>query len=134
MAKLLKSRRRIRRVLAYARSHLNNSLSVEELANVGQSPAKAIEAMMTEAARSILDQGEHSLDVIPSRQLLRQVPHAARASLNRGPCPERLQTESRAHPGRARSDHVIRATFSSQFAFGVKTHDLWKLPLLSAKV
>lgn len=72
---------RIRRVLAYARTHLSNaSLSVEELAGVanlsprqfsrlfrqetGQSPAKAVETLRIEAARSMLDQGGQTLEAV----------------------------------------------------------------------
>jgi transcriptional regulator GlxA family with amidase domain len=71
---------RIQKALGYAKAHLRNALSVEELADVaglsprqfsrafsaetGQSPAKAIELLRVEAARLLLEQGRHSMDVI----------------------------------------------------------------------
>jgi transcriptional regulator GlxA family with amidase domain len=71
---------RIEKVLDYARSHLRNTLSVEELAEVaslsprqftraftdetGESPAKAVERLRVEAARLLVEQGRLSLDVI----------------------------------------------------------------------
>jgi len=71
---------RIQRALDHARSHLRNALSVEELAEAanlsprqfsrifraetGESPAKAIEHLRIEAARLMLEQGRHPIDVI----------------------------------------------------------------------
>jgi len=71
---------RIQSALDYAKSHLRNILSVEELASAahlsprqfsrafraetGQSPAKAIEHLRVEAARLMMEEGRHSLDVI----------------------------------------------------------------------
>lgn len=71
---------RIQQVLNYARQHLNRALSVEELAGrvhlsprqftrvftaeTGQSPAKAVESLRLEAARLMVEQSRHSLDVI----------------------------------------------------------------------
>ncbi|QXI45639.1 MULTISPECIES: GlxA family transcriptional regulator [Pseudomonas] len=71
---------RIQAALDYARRHLNRSLSVEELAGVvhlsprqftrvftaetGQSPAKAVESLRLEAARLLIEQSRHSLDVV----------------------------------------------------------------------
>ena len=71
---------RIQRALDHARTHLGNALSVEELAEAarlsprqfsrafsaetGQSPAKAVEGLRVEAARLMLEQGRHPLDVI----------------------------------------------------------------------
>lgn len=71
---------RIQSALDYAKSHLRNELSVEELANAarlsprqfsrafraetGQSPAKAIENLRVEAARVMMEQGRLSMDVI----------------------------------------------------------------------
>lgn len=71
---------RIQSAVDYAKSHLRNELSVEELANAarlsprqfsrafraetGQSPAKAIENLRVEAARIMMEQGRHSMDVI----------------------------------------------------------------------
>jgi transcriptional regulator GlxA family with amidase domain len=71
---------RIQSTLAYARGHLHTRLSIEELADVahlsprqfsrafrtetGQSPAKAIENLRVEAARLMLEEGQHSIDVV----------------------------------------------------------------------
>lgn len=71
---------RIQNALNYARQNLSRSLTVEELAETvhlsprqfgrvftletGQSPAKAIEGLRLEAARLMIEQGRHPLDVI----------------------------------------------------------------------
>lgn len=71
---------RIRSALLFARENLSKPLSVGDLAEVahlssrqfsrafhsetGQSPAKAIENMRVEAARVMLEQSRHSIDVI----------------------------------------------------------------------
>ncbi|MGE8659036.1 MAG: GlxA family transcriptional regulator [Achromobacter sp.] len=71
---------RIKRALTYAKEHLRNALSVEELAEAarlsprqfsrlfraetGQSPAKAVESLRLEAARAMLEDGSHPLDVV----------------------------------------------------------------------
>lgn len=71
---------RIQNALNYAKAHLRNELSVEELAEIarlsprqfsrafraetGQSPAKAIEQLRVEAARELIGDGRHSMDEI----------------------------------------------------------------------
>ncbi|MGU7768940.1 GlxA family transcriptional regulator [Burkholderia sp. MR1-5-21] len=71
---------RIQNALNYARRNLNRALTVEELAEsvhlsprqfsrvftleTGQSPAKAIEKLRLEAARVMIEQSRHPLDVI----------------------------------------------------------------------
>eukprot|EP01132_Coremiostelium_polycephalum_P009486 gene9486-11634_t len=71
---------RIQRSIDYAKAHLRNVLSVEELADAaslsarqfsrafraetGQSPAKAVENLRVEAARLMMEEGRHSMDVI----------------------------------------------------------------------
>lgn len=71
---------RIQNALAYARRNLRNPLSVEELAEVahlsprqfsrafraetGQSPAKAVEHLRLEAARLMMEQSRHPIDVV----------------------------------------------------------------------
>lgn len=71
---------RIQNALEYARKHLSRPLSVEELAEAvhlsprqftrvftaetGQSPAKAVESLRLEAARLMIEQSRHSLDVV----------------------------------------------------------------------
>jgi len=71
---------RVRRALIYAKENLKQELSVEELANAaslsprqfsrvfhqetGQSPAKAVEHLRLEAARVMMEEGRHSMDVV----------------------------------------------------------------------
>ncbi|WP_416067573.1 GlxA family transcriptional regulator [Rhizobium sp. ZK1] len=71
---------RVQRALTYARENLRNNLSVEELAEAaslsprqfsrifreetGQSPAKAVEMMRLEAARVMLEEGRHPMDIV----------------------------------------------------------------------
>ncbi|KQT57163.1 AraC family transcriptional regulator [Methylobacterium sp. Leaf456] len=71
---------RVQTVLAHARANLRSELSVEELAEAahlsprqfsrifreetGQSPAKAVENLRLEAARTMLEDGRHSLDTV----------------------------------------------------------------------
>jgi transcriptional regulator GlxA family with amidase domain len=71
---------RIQDALNYARSHLKNPLSLEELAEAarlssrqfsrafrdetGQTPAKAVERLRVEAARQMLEQGRHTVETI----------------------------------------------------------------------
>ena len=71
---------RVQRALDHARRNLRSALSVKELAQAahlsprqfsrafraetGQSPAKAIENLRVEAARVMMEQGRHSMDVI----------------------------------------------------------------------
>lgn len=71
---------RVRRALVHAKEHLRNPLTVEELAEAaslsprqfsrifraetGQSPAKAVERLRLEAAKAMLEEGRHSMDVV----------------------------------------------------------------------
>ncbi|WP_296713253.1 GlxA family transcriptional regulator [Rhodoblastus sp.] len=71
---------RVRRALAYAKEHLRDPLSVEDLAEAaslsprqfsrvfreetGQSPAKAVERLRLEAAKAMLEEGRHPMDVV----------------------------------------------------------------------
>lgn len=71
---------RVRRALVYAKEHLRNPLTVEELAEAaslsprqfsrlfreetGQSPAKAVERLRLEAAKVMLEDGRHPLDIV----------------------------------------------------------------------
>jgi transcriptional regulator GlxA family with amidase domain len=71
---------RIQSVLAYARNNLRTPLSVEQLADAanlsprqfsrafraetGRSPAKAVESLRVEVARSMMEQGSLSIDVV----------------------------------------------------------------------
>jgi transcriptional regulator GlxA family with amidase domain len=74
---------RIQKAIDYASANLRGTLSVEELAKAaslsprqfsrafsaetGQSPAKAVERLRVEAARLMLEQGRHPLDVIATQ-------------------------------------------------------------------
>jgi transcriptional regulator GlxA family with amidase domain len=71
---------RIQNALSYAKSHLHEPLTVEQLADIAhlsprqfsrafrdetrQSPAKAIEALRVEAARAMLEAGRHSMEAV----------------------------------------------------------------------
>ncbi|OHV80865.1 GlxA family transcriptional regulator [Ensifer sp. LCM 4579] len=71
---------RIQKSIDYVKANLRGVLSVEELADAaglsprqfsrafraetGQSPAKAVESLRVEAARLLMEQGRHSMDVI----------------------------------------------------------------------
>ena len=71
---------RIQSALAYAKRNLDKPLTVRQLANsanlsprqfsrafrgeTGQSPAKAVENLRVEAARLMMEQGRHSVDVV----------------------------------------------------------------------
>lgn len=93
---------RIQAALDYARRHLNRSLSVEELAGVvhlsprqftrvftaetGQSPAKAVESLRLEAARLLIEQSRHSLDVVARRLASGTVGTCARYSSAASAC------------------------------------------------
>ncbi|BDG74355.1 GlxA family transcriptional regulator [Roseomonas fluvialis] len=71
---------RVMRALTYARENLRNPLTVEELADAaslsprqfsrvfrdetGRSPAKAVELLRLEAARAMMEDGRHPLDIV----------------------------------------------------------------------
>jgi transcriptional regulator GlxA family with amidase domain len=71
---------RVRRALIYAKENLANPLSVDDLAaaaslsprqfsrlfrdETGRSPAKAVEQLRIEVARTLIEDGSHSLDII----------------------------------------------------------------------
>jgi transcriptional regulator GlxA family with amidase domain len=71
---------RIRKALIYAKEHLRNPLNVEELAGAanlsprqfsriflketGHSPAKAVERLRLEAARAMLEDGHHPIEIV----------------------------------------------------------------------
>ena len=71
---------RIQSALVYAKNNLHTPLSVEQLADAanlsprqfcrafraetGRSPAKAVETLRVEAARALMEQGRHSMDVV----------------------------------------------------------------------
>jgi transcriptional regulator GlxA family with amidase domain len=103
---------RIQNALNYANRHLNHALSVEELAEVahlsprqftrvfcaetGQSPAKAIEKLRLEAARTLLEQSSFSLDVIAKETGFRDRRHLREAFIRGfGAPPQAMRRESR---------------------------------------
>ncbi|MCW8281522.1 MULTISPECIES: GlxA family transcriptional regulator [Agrobacterium] len=71
---------RVRRALVYAKENLRNPLTVEELAEAaslsprqfsrlfrdetGQSPAKAVERLRLEAAKAMLEDGRHPIEIV----------------------------------------------------------------------
>ncbi|WP_395404101.1 GlxA family transcriptional regulator [Pseudoduganella sp. UC29_106] len=71
---------RIQQALTYAKENLRKALSVDELADAahlsrrqfsrsfrletGQSPARAIEVLRVEAARAMIESGNHSIDIV----------------------------------------------------------------------
>ncbi|MBA8821752.1 AraC family transcriptional regulator [Ochrobactrum sp. P6BS-III] len=71
---------RVRRALVYAKEHLRNPLTVEELADAatlsprqfsrlfrdetGLSPAKAVERLRLEAAKAMLEDSRHPIDIV----------------------------------------------------------------------
>lgn len=71
---------RIQQALTYAKRNLRKPLSVDELADAanlsrrqfsrsfrletGQSPAKAVETLRVEAARAMIEEGRHAIDVV----------------------------------------------------------------------
>jgi transcriptional regulator GlxA family with amidase domain len=71
---------RIQTALSYAKRNLRKELSVDELADAaslsrrqfsrafrvetGQSPARAVETLRVEAARSMIEEGNHPIDVV----------------------------------------------------------------------
>ena len=79
---------RIQSALAYAKSNLRCAISVEQLAEAahlsprqfsrafraetGQSPAKAVEHLRVEAARLMMEQSRHPIDVVATRNRLRR--------------------------------------------------------------
>lgn len=97
MLKLAPRSDRIQRVLAHVRGHLAQPLGVEELAEVanlsprqfsrvfaaetGQSPAKAIEGLRLEAARLMIEQSRHPLDVVARENGFRDRRHLREAFL-----------------------------------------------------
>jgi transcriptional regulator GlxA family with amidase domain len=86
---------RIQNALNYARLNLNGSLTVEELAKIahlsprqfgrvfmletGESPAKAIERLRLEAARLMIEQSRHPLEVIARETGFRDCRHMREA-------------------------------------------------------
>ncbi|ARP93537.1 GlxA family transcriptional regulator [Bordetella genomosp. 13] len=107
---------RIQDALAYARKNLSRPLSVEELAQVahlsprqfsrvfaaetGQSPAKAVEGLRLEAARLMIEQSRHSLEVVARESGFRDRRHMREAFIRGfGIPPQAVRRDSRGAPG-----------------------------------
>ena len=103
---------RIQAALAYARDHLHEPLSVPDLAQAaclsprqfsrafhaetGQSPAKAIEALRVEGARSLMEQSRHPIDVVARQTGFSDGDHMRRAFLRAfGQPPQALRRSAR---------------------------------------
>ncbi|KVT45457.1 GlxA family transcriptional regulator [Burkholderia ubonensis] len=103
---------RIQNALNYARRNLDRSLTVEELAETvhlsprqfsrvftletGQSPAKAIERLRLEAARLMIEQSRHPLDVIARETGFRDRRHMREAFVRGfGLPPQAVRRDSR---------------------------------------
>jgi transcriptional regulator GlxA family with amidase domain len=103
---------RIQTALAYARENLHKRLTVPELAEAahlsprqfsrafhaetGQSPAKAIENLRVEAARSLMEQSRHPIDVVARQTGFSDRDHMRRAFLRAfGQPPQVLRRNSR---------------------------------------
>ncbi|MBV8622624.1 MAG: GlxA family transcriptional regulator [Herbaspirillum sp.] len=104
---------RIQDALNYARSHLKRALTVEELAaqanlsarqftrvftaETGLSPAKAIEGLRLEAARLMIEQSRHPLEVVARETGFRDRRHMREVFLRGfGVAPQSLRREGRA--------------------------------------
>lgn len=103
---------RIQDTLNYARKNLNRPLTVEELADMahlsprqfsrvftletGKSPAKAIERLRIEAARLMIEQSRHSLDVIARQTGFRDRRHMREAFMRGfGRPPQAMRRDAR---------------------------------------
>lgn len=103
---------RIQKALVYARSNLAKPLSVEELAEVaalsprqfsrvfvaetGVPPAKAVEGLRIEAARLMIEQSRHSLDVVARETGFRDRRHLREAFVrHRGVSPQAARRQAR---------------------------------------
>lgn len=104
---------RIQSALDYARQNLHASLTVDELAEAvhlssrqfsrafhletGQSPAKAVENMRIEAAKQMVEQGRHSIDVIARETGFGNRDRMRRAFVrNLGQAPKEIRDDARA--------------------------------------
>jgi len=104
---------RIQSALAYARQNLSRSLTVEELAQTvhmsarqfsrvftletGQSPAKAVERLRLEAARLMIEQSRHPLDIIARETGFRDRRHLREAFVRGfGLPPQAVRRDARA--------------------------------------
>ncbi|GBQ94476.1 AraC family transcriptional regulator [Gluconacetobacter liquefaciens] len=106
---------RIQAALSYARENLHKPLSVPDLAEVahlsprqfsrafhaetGQSPAKAIENLRVEAARNLMEQSRHPIDLVARHTGFSDRDHMRRAFLRAfGQPPQVLRRQARQQP------------------------------------
>ena len=99
-------------MLSYARKNLHRAVSVEELAEsanlsprqfsrvftaeTGQSPAKALEGLRLEAARLMIEQSRHPLEIIARETGFRDRRHLREAFVRGfGVAPQSLRREAR---------------------------------------
>ncbi|RDK03942.1 GlxA family transcriptional regulator [Paraburkholderia lacunae] len=104
---------RIQNALSYAKTHLREPLTVEQLAEFAhlsprqfsrafrdetrQSPAKAIEALRVEAARSMLEAGRHSMEAVAAETGFLDTERMRRAFLRAfGQPPQAIKRAARA--------------------------------------
>lgn len=104
---------RIQDALSYAKSHLREPLTVEQLAAIAhlsprqfsrafrdetrQSPAKAIEALRVEAARTMLEAGRHSMEAVAAETGFLDTERMRRAFLRAfGQPPQAIKRAARA--------------------------------------
>ncbi|MFP6559050.1 GlxA family transcriptional regulator [Paraburkholderia sp. B3] len=107
---------RIQNALTYARQNLNRALTVEELADTvhmsarqfsrvftletGQSPAKAVERLRLEAARLMIEQSRHPLEVIAKETGFRDRRHMREVFMRGfGLPPQAVRRDARAGGG-----------------------------------
>ena len=110
---------RVQRALTHARQNLKQALSVEELAaaaslsprqfsrlfqaETGQTPAKAVERLRVEAARLMIDEGRHPIEVIAMEAGFADRERMRRAFLRAfGQPPRAIQRSVGPRPGAAR--------------------------------
>ena len=103
---------RIQAALAYVRDNLHKPLTVPDLAEAahlsprqfsrtfhaetGQSPAKAVENLRVEGARSLMEQGRHPIDVVARQTGFSDRDHMRRAFLRAfGQPPQVLRRNAR---------------------------------------
>lgn len=107
---------RIQTALTYAKRNLRKALSVDELADAanlsrrqftrafrietGQSPAKAVETLRVEAARTMIEEGNHAIDVV-AREVGFDDPERMRRAFIRtyGMPPQAIKRAARAGAG-----------------------------------
>ncbi|MFM0205532.1 GlxA family transcriptional regulator [Paraburkholderia fungorum] len=104
---------RIQDVLSYAKNHLREPLTVEQLADIAhlsprqfsrafrdetrQSPARAIEALRVEAARTMLEAGRHSMEAVAAETGFLDTERMRRAFLRAfGQPPQAIKRAARA--------------------------------------